>query len=530
MINLVSYGQNCNWLIKGNGLTDMPGQSNQINKIVQNENGFLYVTGHFRDTLIIENDTLISTAFDDAFIAKFDTLQNLIWIKQIQSTGVADCKAIVINNSNQVILGGYFQSSIQYDNSPTLASTTSSQLFILWLDPLGNLVQSEFTSSSFYSEIFDMTIDSDQDLLITGNFLGPINKDNLSLNASTGIDFFCIKVKPNGQFEWGVQSEGGGNESRSIDIDLEDNIYLNGSFQDGANIGGNIYYSLNGNHNLFTAKYTTEGNCDWVFTVVGANEVHGNGIHINSSNEIGVIGEFRQYIDINDTTILSEGGYDILFFMLSTTGDLLSAQGYGGLNNDIPRDIDSDFYGNFLITGKFGYNTQFGDTIITATGTGNTFLLKANESEVKWVKSISGTGLNEGHCLYYGLNENIYLGGNIRSSINFNGNTISAPSGQDFYLAEIGDSINHDLYLSLTNYQTPDIRLFPNPSQGSFILSTPVQINSVDIFSYSGQKIITRTYPPSFNQLYFNENLLPGSYILLAKGSKKSYTFKLVIL
>ena len=74
-----------------------------------------------------------------------------------------------------------------------------------------------------------------------------------------------------------------------VSLDSDQNIYLTGSFEDGADIGGNLYYSLNGNHNLFVAKYNTLGNCEWVYTVVGFDEIHGNAIHINSNNTMELL-------------------------------------------------------------------------------------------------------------------------------------------------------------------------------------------------------------------------------------------------
>ena len=44
--------------------------------------GFVYVTGCFHDTANFNTETLISNGGYDAFIAKYDSLGNLIWVKK----------------------------------------------------------------------------------------------------------------------------------------------------------------------------------------------------------------------------------------------------------------------------------------------------------------------------------------------------------------------------------------------------------------------------------------------------------------
>ena len=530
-LTINSIAQDWNWIIKGNGHTAFQGQSNVINDIVQADNGFVYITGSFRDTLIIDEDTLVALNQTDAFVAKFDNQSNLIWSKHIASNGIVDCKAITINNNQKIVIGGYFQDDLIYHNGLTLNSFGNSELYLLWLNELGTPIQHEYTTGAGYAEIFDLTCDDNNNILITGNFFGTIAKDDVALLATNGLDFFCIQVNPSGHFNWGVQSVGGGNLSVGVSIDHNNDVYIAGSFEDGAEIGTGTYYSQNGNHNLFAAKYNNEGESEWEFVVTGFDEVHATGIHVNQANEIGVIGEFRQFIEIGPHIEQSAGAYDVLLFTLDTLGQLIEHQTFGGINNDIAYGIDTDIYDNFLLTGKFGYGVDFGNTTLSAVGTANTFIVKTNLTDVKWVKQLKGTGLNEGLCLHYGQNEEIYVGGTLRSSVYFNDDTLQAPSGKDFYLFQLADSINHEAYATIetfTGQTNPSLYLYPNPSNGQFSIRSEEIMTQIQLINLNGQ-IVYENNEVNTKEFALNLSLAPGLYTIKTHINKEVQHQKIII-
>ena len=154
---------------------------------------------------------MISEGFYDAFIAKYDTLKNLIWSAQFGGSDMIDCKAVTVDHSGNIVVGGYFQNELNFETFLNLQSFGYSELFILWITPEGNLFHHTNTSGANYAEVFDLAVLQNDNIVITGNFYGNINKDNVMLSASQGTDFFCIKVNQTGVFTWGVQSTGGGN-------------------------------------------------------------------------------------------------------------------------------------------------------------------------------------------------------------------------------------------------------------------------------------------------------------------------------
>lgn len=522
------------WIIQGEGHPDSFGQSNTIHDILQSQDGYLYITGSFRDTIIFEQDTLISAGFDDAFVAKYDTLQNLQWVQQIAGTGVTDCKSIVEDPNGNIVLGGYFQHNLQFQDV-SYSIEGFSNIFMFWLDPTGNIFQDLKTSDSNFGEIVDMVVNSEDDIIITGNFYGTLTKDNVALNSIGGQNFFVIKVNPDGFFEWGVESLEGGNLSEGVDVDSEDSIYICGSFEDGIIIEGTTYNATSFNHSTLVVKYFTDGSNDWVYTISGFNETHGKGISVNDFDEIGCIAEFREatFMGDSDTTLTGNLGYDGFFFLLDQNGQFDFVKVFGGINDDIPEDIDDDEFGNFNITGKFGAFCSFGDTVITSTGPSNTFLMKVNRDSLLWIETIAGTGVNKGQTVFSGQNEKVFLGGVLRNSIYFENDTLSTTSGKDFYLTSISDFVDPDwIYptniATLNNYRI--FNVYPNPSSSTFTILLVEPILSLEIYDYKGRVLMQKMVNESDKYLEVNHKLPSGNYILKMVGLEQVFTSRLLVI
>lgn len=81
--------------------------------------GLVYISGGIKDTCYFDNDTLISNSSSlDVLIISIDTLGNKKWIKTFGGIGNDNGKALAIDNSSNIILGGYYQNSFNFDTIP----------------------------------------------------------------------------------------------------------------------------------------------------------------------------------------------------------------------------------------------------------------------------------------------------------------------------------------------------------------------------------------------------------------------------
>ncbi|MBA7558390.1 hypothetical protein ES705_51190 [subsurface metagenome] len=98
---------------------DIKGTHN-ISKVITLSHSEDYGTsigGFFADSLFIANDTLISKGQEDIFIAKYNLIGELDWIRQAGSTGPDRCNTIFNDEFGNLYLTGYITGSALFDST-----------------------------------------------------------------------------------------------------------------------------------------------------------------------------------------------------------------------------------------------------------------------------------------------------------------------------------------------------------------------------------------------------------------------------
>ncbi|MEM7036198.1 MAG: Ig-like domain-containing protein, partial [Bacteroidota bacterium] len=117
-------GGGATWVVRGGNI---PGED-VASAIDCDEDGMLYVTGTYVDTLILGNDTLEPAGSVDIFLAALDPLGNYVWGASAAS-GNADISRSVSSSLGQTyITGSWFMDPIRFapDGSIVLANTANS--------------------------------------------------------------------------------------------------------------------------------------------------------------------------------------------------------------------------------------------------------------------------------------------------------------------------------------------------------------------------------------------------------------------
>lgn len=107
---MIGNAQNWNWA-KAYGKN----QSTAILEIKKGHHNDVFMCGRFVDSLIIANDTLISTpGYLQGFIARLDTSSNFIWIKTFNVNKI-EFQDIEVNSNNELILLAGISNSVTID-------------------------------------------------------------------------------------------------------------------------------------------------------------------------------------------------------------------------------------------------------------------------------------------------------------------------------------------------------------------------------------------------------------------------------
>ena len=99
---------------------------------------FMSRTLSFGSVTLTNFDT--STLTSDLFLAKYDAAGNIIWALSAGGLGSEEAYAVKTNNAGEVILTGWFSSTSLTIGSYTLANAGGNDIFIAKFDSLGNVL------------------------------------------------------------------------------------------------------------------------------------------------------------------------------------------------------------------------------------------------------------------------------------------------------------------------------------------------------------------------------------------------------
>lgn len=220
-------------------------------------------------------------------------------------------------------------------------------------------------------------------------------------------------------------------------------------------IGVNNHTAFPSGTDIFIQKLDSNGNFLWAHTIGGPGSDRPSSLAVDLFDNIYLTGRFQDSIDIDPgpgtTNMISKGGSDVFIQKIDPTGTILWTKYFGGSQSDEPIDINLDQTGNLFISGQFRDSVDFDPGISThvlsSTGMNDAFLLKLDPNgNFNWVKSFSGPNDISGGSSHIDFNNNIYLTGLFNGTVDFDPqssiDTLSSNGLQDIYILKLNSNGN----------------------------------------------------------------------------------------
>lgn len=378
-----------------------------ISGLTVDATGNIYSIGSFSGTADFDPGaslyTLSAQGTQDVFISKLDAAGNFVWAKQLGAGGASiSGRSLTLDPSGNVHLAGTINGTVDVDpgaGTYTLSSGGNVSSYIVTLDASGSFIRAEHYAGSSSLYIRKIVSDASGNIYAAGSFAGTADFDagagtyTLTGNGG-GFDAFILKTNAAGNMLW-AKNIGGANLSNptSIAVDLQQNVYTIGIFSGSMDFdpGPGTYFlsssSVSG-VDTYVLKLDASGNFSRA-QLIGdpLSSCNGQDIIANAAGSTYVIGNYNGSLNldpgISNSTLSSNGNFDVFTLELNPGGDFVWAQSIGNTGNDIALSVAMDASSRVYTAGTFEGTVDVdpgtGITNLTSAGAGDVFIQKLNQ-------------------------------------------------------------------------------------------------------------------------------------------------------
>jgi len=234
----------------------------------------------------------------NAYLAKFNSNGVLQWSTFYGGTSVERGYGLAISPTNDIYMTGGASSSsyIATIGAHQTVLGGSYDGFLAKFDTLGNLVWGTYFGGSSEDRAYSVQVSHNNNVYITGftNSSSNISTPGAhQTNYGGNQDAFLAKFNSVGQLQWATYY-GGSNEEIGfqIKISLTENIYMVGETRSTNNISmSNAYQTaLAGGSDAFIAKFDNAGQRLWGTYFGGPSDEIGRGMHLGKTGNICITG------------------------------------------------------------------------------------------------------------------------------------------------------------------------------------------------------------------------------------------------
>jgi hypothetical protein len=322
--------------------------------------------------------------------------------------------------------------------------------FLLKFDKDFNLLWARSSGTAAFGKF--VTVDHDDNVVVTGQFSQVMDFDCLQLTSSGRTDVFIAKYQQDGLFSWAIHSKGDDDEW-DIDVDLtpQNNLIVTGSYFPTTTMAfGDITFAESPGIDSYVVSISPDGIPLWGVHIGGPPENfpdYAEGVSVDLQGNVIVTGMFEsQELYIGDYTLhLTTISENYFIAKIDANGEVLWAHDTPG-PDDMGFDIATDANDNILVTGRFQPGAySIGGIELTSNGEADVFLAKyAPDGNIINAISFGGTEWDSPQKICVDKNGNILVAGHFYSSVfQVGSSTLTKPEFQsDMFLAMFDDQLN----------------------------------------------------------------------------------------
>ncbi len=512
------------------------------------------------------------------------------WVEPFVDADHYELRDIVVDEEQNLYVCGFFTERLFWGSKSYMPHDPRGEAFLSKLDKNRQVVWMRTLTSDSFSMATALSLGPDGNLYLGGTFDGQLSfGGSFYLDADGTTDQFIASYTRNGDFRWSNRfGTGYLNNVPIMKADKDGNLYMGGQFIGESYLPDldTLIQSTGIVLNTLIGKLDASGTWQWVDLLPENATIQD--LELGWDGRPWITCSFRDSFIWRDSLLVPEED-DVFLARLDKDGKLLQIRQYKGTGNerilDMQTGTDSNLYLTGYYTKAFGMDSLLLEVPVQSSR-GNGFIARLSaEGNVRWLKAIpafdvyfnfidldehnnpylcgrfydwikpGGDSLNEGH----GAGVNVILlkfdsSGEYRWSLSMEKIKSNSPSGfqvqsssegyilgranqmveiGNYSLVAAGNSLSYIAKFSTApfplHHSVPErtaIRSYPNPATDYFRLKTKHPVQSITLYSLTGQIVAEWS---SIRDSYPLPSLAEGTYLLRVETEEGVFTERLLI-
>jgi hypothetical protein len=204
--------------------------------------GNTVVTGVYQGTINFGGSTLTCAGLNDGFIARFNSAGAHVWSKGFGDSADQVGNAVAVDNSGNTYASGQFGGTMNLGSLPAtlLTSQGGYDAYLAKLDSLGNLVWSKAFGGAGNQTSLSVAVDWSGSVAVSSNLMSTADYGGGPITAvSAAADIVLAKYTSTGAFVWAQRfGDVGTDQARRVWFDPSGNLFATGISTTSLNFGG----------------------------------------------------------------------------------------------------------------------------------------------------------------------------------------------------------------------------------------------------------------------------------------------------
>ena len=429
----------------------------------------LYIGGNFCDTVQTGNRTL--AAYDsnrDIFFSASDKEGNTLWEKQIKGSGYDNLNVLSVKN-NRLFLAGEFSDSIFFEDNTFVSSAYINNYLACYKTDGSYKWSTHIRAESRGKPVILKEFEKGHilyGLTVFGKYL--INEDSLQTRGKS--DIVILKFNPAGKIiDYTVPNIHGEEELIGFE-QTKNGFIIAGNFSKAISLGDTTLNAM-GENDVFVAKFEQD-DLIWIHHIRGFHKTKAVKLVKDKNEQFILGGEFEQAIltGQNDT-LIAPGKQAVFFVQYNEDGEEIHAQSLGSTYKSSLQDLYISNTNEIMLTGSFFGTKNYGETrsVSSDTASIDLFIAKYDTSRnIKYVSRLGGSQEDHNGKLIQDSENYFYLSGSFSEDF-FAGKQaedtlLTGKNKRDLFYArffdcDYGQKLNlpaDTSYCGLAEYAAPD--------------------------------------------------------------------------